>query len=209
MAKATAKTSKTKAAKAVTAVKPSTPVKAAPRPARKTAAPSAINVKPVARRTTAVQKAAAVEKAAKKATAQGREGARTVLHQTRDASFRLIDSQRAIWLAGLGALAKANASTGFKGEQAFDALVQAGATLEAQANQAIDSNIERLKNGIDGATDAIDQGIDRFGTALDTLVEQTLDRIGFPKVNTLNELVERLTDLSKTLESKVRSTLGV
>lgn len=199
MTTATKKTSKPK----TQTTKPTPPVVA--KAAKKVAATRAKAVKPAARKTTAVQKAAAVEKATKKATAQGRQGARAVLHQTRDASFRLLDSQRAIWLAGLGALSKANASTGNKGEQAFEALIKAGESLEAQANLAIDTQIERMKSGIDGATDALDQGIDRFGTTLDTLVEQALDRVGFPKVNTLNELMERLTDLSKTLETKIRT----
>lgn len=163
--------------------------KVAPRAAKKAAVakPSKIAKTPV-RRTTAVQKAAALEKAAKKATATGRSGARTVLRQTRNASFRLLDSQRAIWLAGLGALAKANAATGIKGEQ------------------AIESHIERLKTGINGATNALDHGIDRVGTSIDALVEQALGRVGFPKVNTLNDLMERLTELSKTLETKIRTT---
>ena len=198
MTTATKKVSKPKT------IKVATPV--APKATKKVSATRAKVVKPAVRRTTVVQKAAAVEKVAKKTTAQGRQSARAVLHQTRDASFRLLDSQRAIWLAGLGALSKANASTGSKGEQAFDALIKAGASLEAQANLAIDTQIERMKSGIGDATDALDQGIDRFGTTLDTLVEQALDRVGFPKVNTLNELMERLTDLSKTLETKIRTT---
>jgi poly(hydroxyalkanoate) granule-associated protein len=181
--------------------------KVAPHPVKKVASakPRAAAKTPV-RRTTAVQKAAALEKAAKKVTATGRNSARTVLRQTRNASFKLLDSQRAIWLAGLGALAKANAATGTKGEQAFEALVQAGAALESQANQAIENHIDRLKTGITGATDAIDQGIERVSTSIDSLVEQALDRVGFPKVNTLNDLMERLTELSKTLESKIRTT---
>lgn len=180
---------------------------AVPRPAQKVASTKPVKTaKTPVRRTTAVQKAASLEKVAKKATATGRKSARTVLRQTRNASFRLLDSQRAIWLAGLGALAKANAATGTKGEQAFEALVQAGVTLESQANQAIENHIERLKSGITGATDAIDQGIERVGTSIDALVEQALDRVGFPKVNTLNDLMERLTELSKTLESKIRTT---
>lgn len=182
--------------------------KAAARPATKSVGSAAKSAKPAAKRTTAVQKAAAVEKAAKKATAQGRKGVSTVLHQTRDASFKLIDSQRAIWLAGLGALANANAATGAKGEQAFEALVQAGANLEAQANLAIDTHVERLKSGIDGATQVLDQSFERFSGNIDTLVEQAMDRLGFPKVDTFNDLVERLTDLSKTLETKIRTTFG-
>ena len=183
--------------------------KAATRPTVKKATPaSAKSAKPAAKRTTAVQKAAALEKAAKKATAQGRKTMSTVLHQTRDASFKLIDSQRAIWLAGLGALANANAATGAKGELAFEALVQAGSDLEAQANLAIDTQVERLKNGIDGATQVLDQSLERFSGNIDTLVEQAMDRLGFPKVDTFNDLVERLTDLSKTLETKIRTTFG-
>ncbi|MBK9347776.1 MAG: phasin family protein [Burkholderiales bacterium] len=178
------------------------------RPTTKTASTRAQTAKPAARRMTAAQKAASLDKAAKKATALGRKGVSSVLHQTRDASFKLIDSQRAIWLAGLGALANANATTGAKGEQAFEALVEAGANLEAQANLAIDTHVERLKNGIDGATTVLEQSIERFGGNLDTLVEQALDRLGFPKVETFNDLVERLTDLSKTLETRIRSTFG-
>lgn len=181
--------------------------KATARAVKKVASAAPIKTaKTPVRRTTAVQKAAALEKAAKKATASGRNSARIVLRQTRNASFKLLDSQRAIWLAGLGALAKANAATGTKGEQAFESLVQAGAALESQANQAIENHIERLKTGISGATDAIDQGIERVGTSIDALVEQALGRVGFPKVNTLNDLMERLTELSKTLETKIRTT---
>ena len=44
------------------------------------------------------------------------------------------------------------------------------------------------------------------GTSIDALVEQALGRVGFPKVNTLNDLMERLTELSKTLETKIRTT---
>ncbi len=199
-----------------TTTKPSAPArktarpaaKAAARPVKKTVTAAAKTAKPAARRTTAVQKAAALEKAAKKATAQGRKGVSNVLHQTRDASFKLIDSQRAIWLAGLGALANANAATGAKGELAFEALVQAGSDLEAQANLAIDTQVERLKSGIDGATQVLDQSLERFSGNIDTLVEQAMDRLGFPKVDTFNDLVERLTDLSKTLETKIRTTFG-
>ena len=111
--------------------------KAEARPAARKAAPaSAKTAKPAAKRTTAVQKAAALEKAAKKATAQGRKTMSTVLHQTRDASFKLIDSQRAIWLAGLGALANANATTGGQGGEAV-AAVGVGGLAEAVALRQI------------------------------------------------------------------------
>ena len=101
----------------------------------------------------------------KKVTAASRKNASAAVNMTRDASFKLIDSQRAVWLAGLGALAKASAAAGTQGEKAFEALVKAGATMESQGRVAIDNNADRLKKGIDTAADAMDKNIDQFRTA--------------------------------------------
>lgn len=117
----------------------------------------------------------------KQTVAKSRKGVSTVVHLTRDASFKLIDSQRAIWLAGLGALARVTSSTGTKGEKAFEALVKAGEQLEKQARQAIDSNADSLKHRIDDASKAVDERIETAGDAFDTGVKQVLSRAGYPK----------------------------
>ena len=127
---------------------------------------------------------------------------------TRDASFKLIDSQRAVWLAGLGALAKASAAAGTQGEKAFEMLVKAGETMESQGRVAIDNNADRLKKGINTAADMMDKNIDTMGKNFDTQVEMALDRLGFPKADAFKNVFDRLTDLSKSLEAKVRTTLG-
>ena len=105
----------------------------------------------------------------------------SVVHMTRDASFKLIDTQRAIWLAGLGALAKVTASTGTKGEKAFESLVKAGEKIESQARGAIDSNADLLKSRIGSATQVVDDGIDTVSEAFDARVKQALSRLGYPK----------------------------
>ncbi len=92
-----------------------------------------------------------------------------------------IDSQRSIWLAGLGALAKVTTSTGVKGEKAFEALVKAGEKFEAQARGAIDSNANMLKGRISDATNVVDQGIGTVGDAFDTRIKQALTRPGYRK----------------------------
>ncbi len=117
----------------------------------------------------------------KEAAAKSRRKVSTVVHMTRDASFKLIDSQRAIWLAGLGALARVTASTGSKGEKAFEALVKAGEQMEQQARQAIDSNADLLKHRIDDASKAVDERIETVSDAFDTRVKQVLSRAGYPK----------------------------
>ena len=117
----------------------------------------------------------------KQVATQGRRKVSTVVHLTRDASLKLIDSQRAIWLAGLGALAKVTTSTGTKGEKAFEALVKAGEKLESQARGTIDSNADLLKLRINDATRVVDQSIDTVGDAFDARVKQALARLGYPK----------------------------
>ena len=150
------------------------------------------------------EKPSASSKALKQVAATGRKNATAAVHLTRDASLKLIDSQRAVWLAGLGALAKANTVAGTKGEKAFEALVKAGESFEAQARDAIESNADRLKKRIDGAAGLVDKNIDRFSKTFDTQVEQALGRLGFPKSDAFRELFDRLSELSKNLETKVR-----
>lgn len=125
--------------------------------------------------------AAAEPTTLKQVATQSRRKVSTMVHLTRDASFRLIDTQRAIWLAGLGALAKVTTSTGTKGEKAFEALVKAGEKMESQARGAIVSNADLLKHRINDATKVVDHGIDTVGDAFDARVKQALARLGYPK----------------------------
>ena len=119
----------------------------------------------------------------KQVAVKSRRKVSTVVHMTRDASFKLIDSQRAIWLAGLGALARVTTSTGTQGEKAFEALVKAGEQLEQQARHAIDHNADRLKHRIDDASKAVDERIETVSDAFDTRVKQALSRLGYPKTD--------------------------
>lgn len=186
-------------------------VKSAAKPAAKVAAVRA----KVAKTVTGVKAKAKTVKAGKastatlkKVTAASRKNASAAVTMTRDASFKLIDSQRAVWLAGLGALAKASSAAGTQGEKAFEMLVKAGETMESQGRVVIDKRAERLKKGIDTAADMMDKNLDQFGKTFDKQVELALDRLGFPKADAFKNLLDRLTELSKSLEAKVRSSLG-
>ena len=147
-------------------------------PAKKTA-----TAKPRAKAPSSKAKAAAATKPAtlKQTVKKTERKVTSVVHMTRDASFKLIDTQRAIWLAGLGALAKVTASTGTKGEKAFESLVKAGEKIESQARGAIDSNADMLKSRIGNASQVVDDGIDTVSEAFDARVKQALARLGYPK----------------------------
>lgn len=174
--------------------------------ASKTAAKKQPAAKSSAKATKATRKQPAT--LAGKVSAKRRENVSAAMNLTRDVSFRLIDAQRAVWLAGLGALAKANSAAGSSGEKAFKTLVKNGAALEAQARTAIDTSADKLKEKIGNVTGNVDANVNMIGDAFDVRVEQALSRIGFPNADALKQLVERLTELSKSLEGKVRQTIG-
>lgn len=186
-------------------------VKPAAKPAAKVAAVKAKVTKTVAgvkAKAKTVKAGKASTATLKKVTAVSRKNASAAVNMTRDASFKLIDSQRAVWLAGLGALAKASAAAGTQGEKAFEMLVKAGETMESQGRVVIDKRAERLKKGIDTAADMMDKNIDQFGKTFDKQVELALDRLGFPKADSFKNVLDRLTELSKSLEAKIRTGLG-
>ena len=207
MATAPKKTVKPAAAKPV--------AKAAAKPAAKPAAKVAAVKAKVTKTVAGVKAKAKSVKAGnastatlKKVTAASRKNASAAVNLTRDASFKLIDSQRAVWLAGLGALAKASSAAGTQGEKAFEMLVKAGETMESQGRVVIDKRADRLKKGIDTAADMMDKNIDQFGKTFDAQVEMALDRLGFPKADAFKNVLDRLTELSKSLETKIRTSFG-
>lgn len=163
---------------------PATQRRSAPTTASADKLKSTASTRPSAKKkATPAKTRAAKTPTVKQVAIESRRKASSVLHLTRDASFKLIDTQRAIWLAGLGALAKVTSSAGLKGEKAFEALVKAGEKLEAQARGTIDHNAELLKHRIDDATQVMDVGIDTVGDAFDARVKQALARLGYPKGN--------------------------
>jgi poly(hydroxyalkanoate) granule-associated protein len=117
----------------------------------------------------------------KEVAVKSRKKVHSVVHITRDVSIKLIDSQRAIWLAGLGALAKATTKTGSRGEKAFEALVKTGGKLELEGRGAINNSAKMLKLRINDATEVVDHSIDTVGDAFDNRVKQALARLGYPK----------------------------
>ena len=190
------------------AAKPAVKVAAVKVKVTKTVAGVKAKAKTVAAKAKTVKAGNASTATLKKVTAASRKNASAAVNMTRDASFKLIDSQRAVWLAGLGALAKASSAAGTQGEKAFEMLVKAGETMESQGRVVIDKRADRLKKGIDTAADMMDKNIDQFGKTFDAQVEMALDRLGFPKADAFKNVLDRLTELSKSLEAKVRTTLG-
>ncbi|OQW95862.1 MAG: hypothetical protein BWK79_00950 [Beggiatoa sp. IS2] len=99
------------------------------------------------------------------------------------------DSAHQIWLAGLGAFAKAQE----KGNETFEALVKEGEAVEARTKKVTEDNIEEAKNKTTGTWDKLEQ-------VFEDRVSRTLNQLGVPTRNDIQELASRVEELSKSVK---------
>ncbi|NQD94706.1 phasin family protein, partial [Pseudomonas sp. CrR25] len=90
---------------------------------------------------------------------------------------------RKVWLAGLGAYAKA----GQEGAEYFKELVKAGEGVEKQGKKLVDeqveaanSQIDSVKNSVTSVKGKVEVQLDKIEKAFDSRVASALNRIGIP-----------------------------
>jgi poly(hydroxyalkanoate) granule-associated protein len=116
------------------------------------------------------------------------------------------DSARQIWLAGLGAFAKAQE----EGAKVFDALVQEGKGLEAKTRKMTESRVNdmnaQMNKAAATATKAAQAASDKANAAWDKLeqvfedrVARALNRLGVPTHKDINSLSKQVAELSSAV----------
>jgi poly(hydroxyalkanoate) granule-associated protein len=106
------------------------------------------------------------------------------------------DSANNIWLAGLGAFAKAQE----EGEKLFDALVKEGETVQTRAKKAADAKVAEVNERASTTWDKLEQVFeDRVARALHSLSVPTKQDI-----DTLSERVAELTKVVKKLSATTK-----
>lgn len=112
---------------------------------------------------------------------------------------------RNIWLAGLGAYAKA----GKEGAEYFKELVKSGESVEKQGKKLVDEQVEAansqlvsVKTSVKGK---VDVQLDKIEKAFDTRVASALNRIGIPSKQDIEGLSAKLDELSALLEHVART----
>ena len=120
-------------------------------------------------------------------------------------SQSVLKSSHQIWLAGLGAFAKAQASGG----KVFDALVEQGAALEAKTRQAAASTAEAAR---DAATSkakemqAIAGGTwDKLEQVFQERVARALAQLGVHTSSDVERLTERVNELSQAVNALLKA----
>lgn len=112
---------------------------------------------------------------------------------------------RKIWLAGLGAYAKA----GQEGFEYFKELVKSGEGVEEQGKKLVGEQIEAANSQIVGVKSSVkgkvDVQLDKIEKAFDARVASALNRIGIPSRQDVAALSAKLDELSALLEQVART----
>jgi len=117
-------------------------------------------------------------------------------------SRALGESAQQIWLAGLGALGRAQE----EGGRLFDTLVREGREVDRSARTQVDAETSDLRDGVEAtageARDQAQAGWERLERVLDSGVQRTLARLGVPTRRDVTELNARIEALTAELRAR-------
>lgn len=118
------------------------------------------------------------------------------------------DFARQIWLAGLGAFAKAQD----EGGKFFETLVQEGQAVDARMKEAADERTEPMKGGIETMKGKVEEIRERATGAWNKLEEvfqgrvaRALRRLGVPIRDDIQELFQQVDLLSQNIQELTRA----
>ena len=113
------------------------------------------------------------------------------------------DFARQIWLAGLGAFARAQN----EGSKFFETLVQEGQAVDARMKKTADETIEPMKSGVETMKGKVEEMRERATGAWNKLEEvfqsrvaRALHRLGVPTREDIQQLFQQVDLLSKNIQ---------
>jgi poly(hydroxyalkanoate) granule-associated protein len=118
---------------------------------------------------------------------------------------QVMDSAQKIWLAGLGAFAKAQE----EGGKVFETLVQQGQALEkktrAMAGQTVGKAVEAARAQATESVSKATGTIDKLDQVFQDRVHRSLNKLGVLTARDIDDLTRQVTELSESVRSLVAS----
>lgn len=112
----------------------------------------------------------------------------------------IMESAQHIWLAGLGAFAKAQG----EGGKLFEALVREGVSLEQKTRQIATGKAEEVRGAVEtGVTqvrERTQETWDRLEQVFENRVSQALSKLGVPGRKDVDELLKRVDELNREVK---------
>lgn len=145
---------------------------------------------------TPARKATASSAPAKKAASRRAQAALKVGETPAKIADSITESTRNIWLAGIGALGRAQ----IEGSKLFESLVTEGAGLESNARHYVDDKIETTRETVNeqvkDARARASTTWNKFEAAFEERVQRTLTRLGIPTRDEVDALHAKIDALS-------------
>jgi poly(hydroxyalkanoate) granule-associated protein len=111
----------------------------------------------------------------------------------------IMDSAQQIWLAGLGAFAKAQE----EGGKLFEALVKEGLSLEQKTRKIASGKAEELRGAVESTVGQVRERAtdtwDKLEKVFEDRVQRALARLGVPGRDELQDLIERVDQLNAAI----------
>jgi poly(hydroxyalkanoate) granule-associated protein len=115
------------------------------------------------------------------------------------------DSAQQIWLAGLGAFAKAQA----EGKQVFDALVKEGTNLQKKTQSVAEERFSEVSSKMTSMADDVTAKAGKQWDKLESIFEErtakAMKKLGVPSAKDVEALKERIEELSAQVARGARS----
>jgi poly(hydroxyalkanoate) granule-associated protein len=115
------------------------------------------------------------------------------------------DSAQEIWLAGLGAFAKAQE----EGQKVFKALVREGASIQQRTMKVTEDKVNDVTAKVTKVAAGLQKQAngtwDKLETVFEARVERALTRLGVPTNKEITSLTKRVEELTKSVESLTRA----
>ena len=115
------------------------------------------------------------------------------------------ESAQQIWLAGLGAFAKAQA----EGKQVFDALVKEGTTLQKKTQSVAEERLsevtQKMSTMADDVTAKAGKQWDKLESIFEERTAKAMKKLGVPSARDVEALKERIEELSAQVARGART----
>jgi poly(hydroxyalkanoate) granule-associated protein len=122
--------------------------------------------------------------------------------QTQALGKGIMESAQQIWLAGLGAFAKAQA----EGGKLFDTLVKEGGAIERKTRKFTDSKVHEVRGAVESGVGAARQRAtdtwDRLEKVFEDRVSRSLSRLGVPGRQDMDALAARVEELARSVRQQ-------
>jgi poly(hydroxyalkanoate) granule-associated protein len=111
----------------------------------------------------------------------------------------IMDSAQQIWLAGLGAFAKAQE----EGTRLFDTLVREGVSLEQKTRKLALGKADEVRGAVETGVSQVKERTqetwDKLEKVFEDRVSRALGKLGVPGRKELNEIASRVEELSREI----------